>query len=254
MKNETLKISAYLITFNEENHLDEVLSSIKGVDEIVIVDSGSTDKTLEIALRHNAKIFHQEWLGFARQKAFAMKCCKNNWLLNLDGDEVLPSDAIAIIREAISSNPEQCLSIRRDDLFMGASMKWIKLKYFKKIYRKDKSKWRETDIVHEHIEIDAKPMQISPIFKHYGYDSVTTLTSKTNQYSSLKAKQRQKNKRPVSALRLAFIFPIMFIKFYFFHRFFIYGWRGFIKAMIEANYFFLTEAKLYEIKYRNDEV
>src|SRR5690606_16486459 len=140
MPQQEPKISAYLITMNEEAHLDEVLASLRGADEIVLVDSGSTDQTLAIAGRHRARIIHQPWLGFARQKAFAMAQCQHDWVINLDGDEVLPPGGIAAIKQAIISHPQCCFAFHRDDYFMGASMRFAKMKHFRKVYQKSTSK------------------------------------------------------------------------------------------------------------------
>lgn len=243
---DSIKLSAYIITLNEEAHLDEVLSSLAGADEIVIVDSGSTDQTLAIAQRHGARVIHQDWLGFAQQKAFAMSQCQHDWVINLDGDEVLPAGGVAAIKQAIAQYPEHCFAFHRDDYFMGASMRFAKMKYFRKVYPKSAAKWRETDLVHEHIDI-ALPMRILPvIIKHYGHDSTEILAAKKNRYSTLKAQQRLQKSRRFSALRMLLIYPVMFLKLYFLHRFCLCGWRGLIKAHLEANYFLLTEAKLYE--------
>lgn len=246
MQAADVKISAYLITLNEGRYLDEVLSSLDGVDEIVIVDSGSTDATLSIAQKHQAKIIHQDWLGFAKQKAFAMQQCTHDWVLNLDGDEVLPPGAISVIKENIAQNPQRCFAIQRDDFFMGASMIPRKMRSFMRIYPKSRAKWRETDLVHEHIDIDLPVHKLPIVFKHYGYLTVDSMLLKNNGYASLKAQQRIAKGRPFSALRMIFIFPVMFIKIYFFNRHFLCGWRGFIRATLQSAYFFLTEAKLYE--------
>ncbi len=109
MTTDTVKLSAYLITLNEEAHLDEVLSSLAGADEILIVDSGSTDKTLAIAERHGARVIHQPWLGFARQKAFAMAQCRHDWVINLDGDEVLPPGGVEASSGLSSNTPISAL-------------------------------------------------------------------------------------------------------------------------------------------------
>lgn len=248
MPNQDIQISAYLITLNEAAHIEEVLASLKGADEIVLVDSGSTDATLSIAAQYGARIIHQPWLGFAKQKAFALSQCTHDWVINLDGDEILPSGAIETIKQAIDDDPHHCYSLRRNDHFMCISMHNGRMKYFRKVYPKSKSKWRETDLVHEHIDIELPTKKLPLIIKHYGHDSTEILMTKKNSYSSLKAKQRHASGRHFSALRLLFIFPVMFLKFYFFRRLFLCGWRGFIKANIEAGYFFLTEAKLYEIE------
>lgn len=243
-------ISAYLITLNEEAHLEEVLASLVGVDEIVLVDSGSTDKTLDIATQYGARIIHQPWLGFAKQKAFALSQCQCTWALNLDGDEVLPAGAIATIKEILKQSPSYCYAFNRDDYFMGASMRFAKMKHFLKLYPRKDAKWRESDLVHEHIDVSL-PMKIMPlIIKHYGHDSTEIIAEKKNRYSTLKAQQRIAKGRNFSALRMLLIFPIMFLKLYFLHRFFLCGWRGLIKANIEAGYFFLTEAKLFEHKFK----
>ncbi|MBD3830925.1 MAG: glycosyltransferase family 2 protein, partial [Arcobacter sp.] len=84
-----IKASAYIICQNEEKHIQRVLESVKDFDEIIIVDSGSTDKTLEIAKEYTDKIYHQEWLGYSGQKEYAKNLCTNEWVLNLDADEEL---------------------------------------------------------------------------------------------------------------------------------------------------------------------
>ena len=250
MSHEQTAISAYLITLNEEAHLEEVLASLAGADEIVVVDSGSTDGTLAIAEKYSARIIHQPWLGFAKQKAFAMSQCTHDWVINLDGDEVLPANGIQTIKQAIKDHPSHCFAFHRDDYFMGASMRFAKMKYFRKVYPKSAAKWRETDLVHEHIDISLPKKILPVIIKHYGHDSAEIIAAKKNRYSSLKAQQRDAKGRRFSALRMLLIYPIMFLKLYFLHRFCLCGWRGFIKANIEAGYFFLTEAKLFEKKFK----
>jgi glycosyltransferase involved in cell wall biosynthesis len=250
MSNDQTIISAYLITLNEEAHLEEVLASLAGADEIVVVDSGSTDRTVTIAEKYGARVIHQPWLGFAKQKAFAMSQCTHDWVINLDGDEVLPAGGIQAIKKAIAEHPGHSFAFHRDDYFMGASMRFAKMKYFRKVYPKSLAKWRESDLVHEHIDI-ALPTKILPvIIKHYGHDSTEIIAAKKNRYSTLKAHQREAKGRQFSAWRMLLIYPIMFLKLYLLHRFCLCGWRGFIKANIEAGYFFLTEAKLFEKKFK----
>ena len=250
MSYEQTPISAYLITLNEEAHLEEVLASLAGADEIVVVDSGSTDRTLAIAEKYGARIVYQPWLGFAKQKAFAMAQCTHDWVINLDGDEVLPAEGIRTIRQAIIEHPGRCFAFHRDDYFMGASMRFAKMKYFRKAYPKSAAKWRETDFVHEHIDISLPTKILPTIIKHYGHDSTEIIAAKKNRYSTLKAQQREAKGRQFSVLRMLLIYPVMFLKLYLLHRFCLCGWRGFIKANIEAGYFFLTEAKLFEKQFK----
>ncbi|MFM8552247.1 MAG: glycosyltransferase family 2 protein, partial [Nitrospiraceae bacterium] len=149
-------LSVYLITKNEGAHLAEVLASCAGADEVVVVDSGSTDRTLEIARAAGAKVIHQDWLGFARQKDFALKQCQHEWVLNMDGDEILSVGAMPRIREAIACGDAVGYRIARDDEFMGESMSRSHCVPFLRVYRRDQAVWDLERTVHEHIEVPGK--------------------------------------------------------------------------------------------------
>ncbi|MSR22157.1 MAG: glycosyltransferase family 2 protein [Gemmatimonadetes bacterium] len=242
-------ITAYLITRNAERHLDEVLRSVEGVDDILVVDSGSTDATLEIARRHGARVIHQEWLGYARQKAFALRSCQGEWALNLDADEVLPPGALDAIRTRISRGDVNGIYLLHDDTFMGRPMPGKRLPFLR-VYRHAKARFDESMEVHERVHVEG-PLDRLPIpVRHYGYDSIQDYVDKLNRYSLLKAGQRAREGRPFSRSRLLLTLPLTFLKFYLLRRMCLAGWRGFIKAVVDSYYFFLTEAKLYEQAYR----
>lgn len=243
-------ISVFIITLNEAAHLDEVLCSVRGVDEIVVVDSGSTDATLDIASKHGARIIHNDWPGYPQQKAFAISQCSHNWIINLDGDEVMPAGGLERIRERIAKGDINGIWLHHDDIFMGESLRYARHHKYRRVYRKDRCHMDTSVLVHEHIQVQ-EPTAYLPIYlKHYGYDSAHGYMDKLNKYSQLKAEQRQQQGRPCSLPRLLVIFPLMFLKFYLGRRMIWSGWRGFIKANIDAFHFFLTEAKLYEMAYR----
>ena len=94
-------ISVFLITCNEQETLPAVLRSVSMFAEIIVVDSGSQDRTTAIAQEFGAKVIHQPWLGFARQKAFAMQACTHNWCFNIDGDEVVPEAVAKSIQQQV---------------------------------------------------------------------------------------------------------------------------------------------------------
>ena len=243
-------LSVYLITRNEATHLERVLERVQGADEIVVVDSGSTDDTVAIARRHGARVIHQEWLGYARQKAFALQQCTHLWVLNLDGDEVLPAGALGLIRDRIDAGDVNGIYLSHDDLFFGETLCGHRHRRFCRVYRKDRASWNTDLQVHEHIDVEG-PTAVLPItVTHYGYDSVHRLGEKINRYSLLKANQRESEGRGFSSGRLLFILPVMFLKFYVVRRMFLSGRRGFVKAVVEAFQHFLTEAKLYERSFR----
>jgi glycosyltransferase involved in cell wall biosynthesis len=240
-------LSVYLITKNEGAHLAEVLASCAGADEIIVVDSGSTDKTLEIARAAGARVIHQDWLGFARQKDFALRQCAHEWVLNMDGDEILSAGAMPIIRETIARGDAVGYRIARDDEFMGESMANSHCRPFLRVYRRDQAAWDLEKTVHEHIEVPGKhPTIPGVVIHHKGYDRVTVYMDKLNRYAALKNIMWEKSGRGGSAVRVFAAFPLALCKHLFFRRMILSGPRGFVRAMQDAFYVFLAEAMAYE--------
>jgi glycosyltransferase involved in cell wall biosynthesis len=243
-------ISVYLVTRNEEAHLDAVLASVKGAEEIVLVDSGSTDETLEIARRHGARIFQRPWPGYAAQKAWALEQCTHDWVVNLDGDEVLPPGGLARIRERVSRGDVNGLYIAHDDIFMGETLRGHRHHRYCRVYRKSRARWKTHIRVHEHINVEGPTAHLDLTLTHHGYDTVAGYMGKLNHYALLKARQREEAGRGFSNLRLFLVFPTMFLKFYLNRRMILSGRRGFIKAWVDATQYLLTEANLFEARFR----
>ncbi len=240
-------LSVYLITKNEAAHLAQVLASCVGADEIVVVDSGSTDGTVEIAGAAGARVIHQDWLGFARQKDFALRQCTHEWVLNMDGDEILSAGAMPLIRQAIASGRAVGYRIARDDEFMGESMSASHCRPFLRVYRRDQAAWDLNKTVHEHIEVPGPhPAIPGVIIHHKGYDSVTVYMDKLNRYAALKNVMWERAGRGGSAARVFAAFPLALFKHLFFRRMIFSGPRGFVRAMQDAFYVFLAEAMAYE--------
>lgn len=242
-------ISVFIITKNEEKHLEEVLQSVTAFDEVVLVDSGSTDRTLDIAEQYGARIIHQEWLGFSKQKSFAMSQCKNEWVLNLDGDEVLSEALASDIQQHVDSGAASAYRLNFEDLFWGKPMHpRSRKRSIVRVYLKSAIRFPEDRLVHENVCLQPghQEKSIKGTVKHYGYASTAILMDKQNTYSSLKAQEKfQKNKKP-SVLKLVLIFPLVFIKTYFFRNMWLSGKRGLVVSVIDAQYAFLKEAKLFE--------
>jgi len=242
-------LSVYLITKNEGRHLEEVLSACADADEVVILDSGSTDATLEIASRYGAKVFHQPWLGFAKQKNVALTYCTHEWVLHLDGDEVLSSGAIAKIKAAINTDGASGYYLRRDDRFMGASMRSSHQRPFLRVYRKAEARWDEDKLVHEHVHVPKPHALINDvILKHYGYDQVAGYMDKLTRYSTLKSTMRVRDGKAFSYLRLLCALPLGLIKHMLFRRMIFSGPRGIVRGTMDAYSTFLTEAMVLEAK------
>ena len=239
-------LSAYLITFNESQRLAQVLERLQGVDEIVVVDSGSTDGTQDIARSFGARVVHQDWLGFSRQKAYSMSLCQGEWVLSMDGDEVLQEGAIAHIRALIANTPCNGFTIPRHEVFMGQAMTRSRPDQMMRLYRKDKAEWDLVRLVHEHVEVQGTTSRIAPYMIHYGNDTIEKALGKINRYSSLKAQQKyQAGKRGTIAKML--ISPLgYFLRYLFIRHYWKEGLAGLIYASLQAAYGFLGEAKLLE--------
>lgn len=241
-------LSVYLVTKNEERHLAEVLASCRGADEIVVVDSGSTDRTVAIAEAAGARVFHQEWLGFAAQKNLALARCSHEWVLHLDGDEVLSPGAIALIRAAIASGSADGFLIRRDDRFMGESMSRSHLRPFLRLYRRAGARWDERQLVHEGVEVPGRRALLEGVVLiHHGYDTAEGYMQKLVRYAALKARMRHRDGRGASLARLLLAFPLGLAKHLFLRRMILSGPRGWVRAMQDAFYMFLVEAMLLEM-------
>lgn len=247
-----LPISVFIVTLNEEKHLESVLKSVEDMDEIIIVDSGSTDGTLKIAAKYNARVIHQDWLGYAKQKQFAMSHCNNEWVLNLDGDEVLNPSIISRFKQVIDSNEADSVRFWRNDIFIGKRLsRFSKRPNNHRLYKKSLSHFNTEDLAHESACVDGKELFIDEEFDHYGYESIADLTNKNNQYSCLKALEKYQRNKKASTLKLLLVFPITFLKQFILQRQLFSGRRGFIKSIIAAYYAFLKEAKLFELSERN---
>ncbi|MFT5755966.1 MAG: glycosyltransferase involved in cell wall biosynthesis [Alteromonadaceae bacterium] len=243
----TLPISVFIITKNEEKHLAKTLASVRDMDEVILVDSGSTDNTLAIASEYGATVFEHAWQGYAKQKQYAMTLCRNEWVLNLDGDEAINHQLITAFKDIIEQNKADSVRFWRNDIFIGEPLSILSKKPNNhRLYKKSKSFFDHSRLAHESATVDGKEIFINKVFDHYGYDSIAAITSKNNTYSGLKADEKFTKNKPFSSLKLFFIFPLVFLKEYLLQRKLFSGRRGFILSVMEAYYAFIKEAKLYE--------
>ena len=248
-----IKASVYIICKNEEKHIKRVLESVKDFDEIVIVDSGSTDNTLNIAKEYTNKIFNQDWLGFAKQKEYAKNLCQNEWVLNLDADEQLTEELKKEIEKVIEENKIDGLDIKISSQFLG-KFNSEKSKFNRRIrfFRKSVGHYPDK-LVHESILVKGKINKANGFIYDYGTMDLKTHLSKINEYSSLRADEKFAKNKKASFSKLLFVFPLSFFKSFIIKRGFLNGMRGFISAMNNAFYAFLKEAKLYELNNKSEE-
>jgi len=248
----SIPCSVYIVTLNCGAWLQDTLYSVRDFSEVIILDSGSTDDTYAIAQSFpNVRISHQNWQGYAGQKSLALAQCKNDWVLNLDGDEVLSSELKNEIEQTIQANQIDALITPINDVFLGVPNSKHTKKHAKvRFFRKSKGHYDLENEVHENVLCDGQSVRAQGDIYHYGESSIFVKVEKNNQYSNLKAAEKfQKGKNP-SLLKLSLVMPVTFLKSYFIRRSFLNGWRGFVNSMINAFYAFLKEAKLFE-QYQN---
>lgn len=246
-----IKASVYVICCNEEKHIRRMLESVKDFDEIIVVDSGSTDATLDIAKEYTSKIFHQDFLGYAKQKEFAKNLCSNEWVLNLDADEELSSELKNEIEETIKLNSADALEVKISSIYLNKFPHILcksitRIRFFKK-----ELGFYPPKLVHESIKFTGRAKKSKNFIYDYGTNDLSTHINKINLYSSLRAREKAEKNRNSSIFKLIFVFHLAFFKSYIIKRNFLNGTVGFISAINLAFYAFLKEAKLYEINLKN---
>src|ERR1700677_4513452 len=191
-------LSVAIITLNEAENLPRTLASVQFADEIVLVDSGSTDGTREIAARSGAKVFTEAWKGFARQKNSAIDKCTSTWVLSLDADEELTPELQAEIRGMLetdeqTSPPIDGYRLRLRHIFLGRWMRYggyypdLKLRLFRRVTSSGVAHFSDRP-VHESVQVDGRVETLTKDFLHHGYPNLELYLEHMNRYSSLGAR------------------------------------------------------------------
>jgi len=250
---DNIHASVYIITLNEEKNIQAVLENVKNFDEVVLVDSGSTDSTLTLAAEYeNVSIYKQEWLGFSKQKAFALNLCRNHWVLNLDADEICTKEFFNEITQMIKENTYDALQSYRVLLRNGKKIRHFGGKdRLIRFFRKSSGRY-EIKRVHESISVTGKIRSTSASILHYENLTLSQRFEKANRYSELKAEDKLEKGDVASIFVIVFIFPISFIQFFIFKGHFLGGIDGFITSMNAAFYNFMKYSKLEELQKTKD--
>jgi glycosyltransferase involved in cell wall biosynthesis len=226
------QLSVVIISKNEENFIADAVKSALFANEVLVLDSGSTDETCSIAKNLGAKVMHQDWLGFGPQKNKAVELAKNNWVFVLDSDEritlELQLELLSILKNPIASG----YYVARLNNFFGKSIRYCGLypDYSIRLFNREKGKFNDVT-VHESVQINGDTDKLKNHMIHLAFDTVEEFSNKQKKYATLS--QKKKN------LIKAFISPIWtFLKIYIFRLGFIEGWRGFIIAKVYAQYTF----------------
>lgn len=245
-------ISAFVICCNEEAKIRRCLESVKWCDELIVVDSGSTDKTLKICGEYTNSIFHKDWTGFVAQKQFALSKCSKDWVLNIDADEEVSHELQKEIQEALTSKQQvDGYLLSRVVFHLG---KWWKKggwypEHRLRLCRRSKVTWGGAD-PHEKASVEGRVQKLQGDLHHYTYGSIAEQVQSLNSLSSAAAQTLAKEGEGSGIKEIIFRPWIRFVKFYFFKKGFKEGFPGLIVAILEAFYVFLKYVKLWEIRRR----
>ncbi|MBI5476072.1 MAG: glycosyltransferase family 2 protein [Ignavibacteriales bacterium] len=251
MSNLSSKISVIIITHNEESNIEECLKSINWIDEIIIVDSQSTDKTVSLAQNYTKNIFIKEWLGYSAAKNFALQQCKYDWVLWLDADERITPELAEEIKEIINiqNNNYSGYEVARRAYFLG---KWIKHcgwypGYVTRLFKKENVKFDDS-AVHEKIIINGEISRLKNDLLHFTDDNLYHYLHKFNRYTSLAVEDLTRSRKIFSIYDIIVRPTFLFFKMYFIRKGFLDGMHGFILSLLSASYVFVKYAKLAERK------
>ncbi len=245
-----MKISAVVITFNEEDNIEAALESVAGVaSEIVVVDSYSTDRTVKLARQYTERVLERKWTNYADQKNFANLRASHPWILSLDADERLsPGLREEILALKDGEPPFDGFSIPRQGHYLG---RWIRHSGWYpdrkiRLFRRDKAYW-EGEYVHESLVLDGRIGKLVSPIHHFTYSGISDHVARINKFSDLGAQklyaQKKKCRMPSLVVR-----PVCwFLKAYFLKLGFLDGFPGFVISVLHGYSIFIRLAKLREI-------
>ena len=241
------RISVTILTKNSERYLARCLDALAEFDEILIVDNGSSDATLEIAARyHNVRVVEHEFTGFGPLKNFAVKEAKNDWIFSVDSDEVATPKLIDSIKELSFKDIENIYTVERLNHYRQKPVKccgWYPDEVMRLFNRRFTS--FSDAMVHESLIVPngAKIVKLEGELLHYPFDSVESLIAKMQSYSTLYAKGSDKPSSPAKAFFRA---TFAFFRNYILQRGFLCGYEGLLISVSNANGVFYKYMKLYE--------
>ncbi|MDQ2834465.1 MAG: glycosyltransferase family 2 protein [Acidobacteriota bacterium] len=256
-------LSVAIVTLNEEENLARTLGSISFADEIVIVDSGSTDRTLEIAGDVGAKVFSEAWKGFAGQKNSAIEKCSGTWVLSLDADEELTAELQAEIRQMLDIDAEtrpqvDGYRLRLRHVFLRRWMRYggyypdHKLRLFRRVAA-DGTPQRFTDrAVHESVSVRGRVETLRNDFLHHGYPNLEVYLEHMNRYSTLgaqvvAAKGKTSRTGPAFFWNVALVPALTFVWNYILRLGFLDGREGLLLHLYHSAYISWKYAKAWRV-------
>jgi glycosyltransferase involved in cell wall biosynthesis len=246
---DKIPVTVAIIAHNAAGQIGPCLASVAFADEILVVDSGSTDDTAAIARRHGGRVETKEWLGFGRQKQYAVSIARNDWVLCLDTDERVSERLAAGIRAAFATRRYKAYRMARRNRFLG---KWLAHgegypDWTLRLFHRASASWSNDD-VHEAVLTTVEVGRLDGDLLHDSAEDIATYVAKQNRYTTLHAQALFKQGVRASYWRLVTSPFARFLKFYLFRLGFLDGGPGFAHIVIGCHSSFLKYLKLIELQ------
>ena len=238
-------LSVTIITYNEEKYIREALESVKWADEIVVIDSLSTDRTVDICKQYTEHVYQVSWHGYVEQKNIATEKASHQWILNIDADERVSPELAEEIRQVLSKESSTVgYAMPRRTYYLG---EWIQYcgwypDYKLRLFQKNAGQWVGKSL-HEKVKVKGETARFQHDLYHYTYEDISDHIQKMNSFTSVAASQKQ---RTISGAGIFLRTCFTFIKKYLLQQGFRGGTRGMIVSLLSAFTVTLKYAKLWE--------
>ncbi len=249
LSSEVPLLSLAVITKNEADRIGRLLASASIADEVLVVDSGSSDATVEICQSRGAKVLHNEWKGYAAQKQFALEMAQGRWILNLDADEALSEESAEEILAAIRGAESNIMGFSMPRLSRYLN-RWIRHGGWYpdrkvRLVRKGYGRWIG-DGLHERLEVSGTVKELQHPFLHYVYRDISDQMNTINRFSTVTADHRE-DSASAAYVFLGLLHAVgKFLECAVWKKGFLDGIPGIIIAVNSAFYVFLKHAKAWE--------
>lgn len=243
-------VTVTIITLDEADHIAAAIDSAAWADEIIVVDSGSSDGTAEIARAKGATVTTRAWSGYVDQKNHAAALARHDWIFSLDADERIPPAMAREIRDLLAGEPAHpAYRVPRVTFHLG---RWVRTTDFypdfqTRLYDRRRARWQGRH-VHESVKADAPAGRLRTELEHYSYRDLRDHLDRINAYSTLAARQMYERGRRAGLLDLIAHPPAAFLRNYLLRRGVLDGTVGFILSAVNAYSVFLKFAKLWELQ------
>jgi len=245
-----VKISAAIIALNEESNILRALESVAWTDEVILVDSGSTDQTIDIARDWGARVIAAGFDGYVEAKNLALKYTSGQWVLSLDADEEVTPELRAEIETIVADEAAaDGYRIPRRNHYLGKWMRWCGWypDYQLRLWKRGTGRWVGGS-VHERVDVNGEVGKTKAALNHFTYNSLNDHVARMNRYATLHAQDRFAAGKRATFLHLLLTPLLQFIKLYFLRLGMLGGMRGLMVSGMGSYYAYLKKAKLIELQ------